>query len=162
MTGRDSQESDTDADDLAFDDTVERSFTCPLCGFVMVHETRPLTVAVGSVCLNCGDWTQQVADDDELLADAEALANLLAGDLLTGRQALAYLLREIVDADRQIAADAMESTPSNLDNLHRRASEKIDDARRVVDGLEALQTDDAVVVGESETAADGADGLTDS
>jgi transcriptional regulator len=47
----------------------------------------------------------------------------------------------VLGADRETAAEAMDSTASNVDNLHQRAREKIDDARRAVDELDRLQPD---------------------
>jgi transcriptional regulator len=82
-----------------------------------------------------------VADRAELVAAVEESAAALAGPVLTERQALAYLLREVMDADREVAAEAMDSTPSNVDNLQRRAVEKVTEAERVVEALEALQSD---------------------
>lgn len=104
----------------------------------MTHTVGVLQVSVQTVCLNCGDWTLQTADIDEGVETAEDLAGELSGPTLTERQALAYLLREGVGLDRKEAADRLESTPSNVDNLHRRATEKIDDARRVVGTLDAI------------------------
>lgn len=129
-------------DEFDFDRTVERGFTCTLCGFVMTHEVGLLRAEVESVCHNCGDWTTQIGDREELVAAAEEAADALAGPTLTERQALAYLLREVMDADREVAAEAMDSTPSNVDNLHRRAAEKVSDAGRVLDGLDALRPAD--------------------
>ena len=133
--------SDGDEGEEAFDfeRTVERGFTCTLCGFVMTHEVEFLRAEVESVCHNCGDWTTQVGDRAELVAAAGEAAAALAGPTLTERQALAYLLREVMDADREVAAEAMDSTPSNVDNLHRRAAEKVTDAERVLDGIDALR-----------------------
>ena len=141
-----------DADDL--DRTVERGFTCNLCGFVMTHEVGLLQAEVQGVCFNCGDWTNQVADRAELVAAAEEVAGVLAGPVLTERQALAYLLREVMDADREIAAGAMDSTPSNVDNLQRRAVEKVADAEHVVAALDALQSAEAVREASDESGAD--------
>jgi len=126
-------------DEFDFERTVERGFTCTLCGFVMTHEVGFLRAEVESVCHNCGDWTAQVGDRADLVAAAEEAAAALAGPTLTERQALAYLLREAMDADREVAAEAMDSTPSNVDNLHRRAAEKVTDAERVLDGVDALR-----------------------
>ncbi|MEF8977103.1 MAG: hypothetical protein V5A21_12825, partial [Halapricum sp.] len=75
----------------------------------------------------------------ELVAAAEEAAEALAGPILTERQALAYLLREVMEADRVVAAEAMDSTPSNVDDLQRRAAEKVADAEQVVEGLDALR-----------------------
>jgi len=117
----------------------ERSFTCTVCGYPMTHDAGRLQTEVGSVCHNCGDWTTQSADLAAVLQEVREVAESLAGEILTERQALAYLLREVVGIDRATAAEEMDSTPSNVDNLHRRATEKIDDARRLVDELAALR-----------------------
>lgn len=120
----------------------ERQFTCSVCGFPMVHGAGRLQVEIRSTCHNCGDWTLQVADVSAVIDDARTVAGRLAGEVLTERQALAYLLREVIGVDRGTAADAMDSTPSNVDNLHRRATEKIKDARRVVAELDGLGAGD--------------------
>ena len=136
---------DTDHDTGSGDDaspldrTVERLFTCSLCGFAMGHEVSLLRAEVQSVCYNCGEWTTQTARLDELVDVAETAAEELADGLLTKRQALAYLLRDVVGVERQATADAMDTTPSNVDNLQRRASEKVEHARDLVDGLAALE-----------------------
>lgn len=137
-----SVEEDTSDRESVCDRTVERAFTCQLCGFAMTHEVGLLRAEVESVCHNCGDWTKQVADRTELVAAAEEAAEALAGPILTERQALAYLLREVMEADRAVAAEAMDSTPSNVDNLQRRAAEKVADAEQVVEGLDALRAAD--------------------
>jgi len=133
-------ETETESGDDAapLDRTVERAFTCSVCGFAMTHEVPLLQVEVQSVCFNCGDWTNQTARLEELVDAAEAAAAELADGLLTERQALAYLLRDVVGVDRQATADAMDSTPSNVDNLQRRASEKVEQARTLVEGIDAL------------------------
>lgn len=132
-------EGDARDRESVFDRTVERAFTCQLCGFAMTYEVGLLRAEVESVCHNCGDWTKQVANRTELVAAAEEAAEALAGPILTERQALAYLLREVMEADRAIAAEAMNSTPSNVDNLQRRAAEKVVDAEQLVEGLDALR-----------------------
>lgn len=120
---------------------VERSFTCTVCGYGMTHSVGALRAQVQSTCHNCGDWTVQTADLAELVDTARTVAETLAGEVLTERQALAYLLREIVGVDRQPSAAAMDTTRSNVDNLHRRGREKVADARRIVDELGRLQAD---------------------
>ncbi|PSP27977.1 hypothetical protein BRC65_03535 [Halobacteriales archaeon QH_2_65_14] len=141
-------ESDTEPDEAgeggehSDDSTVERAFTCTFCGFPMTHEAAPLQAEVSSICHNCGDWTVQSADRGELFDAVHDAAGDLAGEVLTERQARAYLLREVLGSDRETAAEAMDSTASNVDNLHQRAKEKIDDARRVIDELDRLQPDE--------------------
>jgi hypothetical protein len=120
---------------------VARLFTCTVCGYASTHPAGPLRAERGATCLNCGNWTVQTADIGDLVETARDIADSLAGAILTERQALAYLLREQADVDRQAAAEAMETTPSNVDNLHRRGREKVTDARRLVDGLQTLQVD---------------------
>lgn len=120
----------------------ERSFTCTVCGYATTHRVGRLRVEVRATCPNCGDWTVQTADVGESIAAARDAAERLAGTTLTERQALAYLLREFVGLGRREAADAMETTPSNVDNLHRRGREKVADARRIVEELRVLGAGD--------------------
>ncbi len=132
--------STTQSDDAPSDlgDLVERDFTCTGCGYETVHEVPLLRGSVGATCVNCGDWTVGTADVRVLVDAAREAAETLAGETLTERQALAYLLRDVVGVSRDHAAEAMESSPSNVDNLQRRAREKLDDARRTVAGVDAL------------------------
>jgi len=132
--------STTDADDApaALADPVERGFTCTVCGYETVHEVPLLRGSVGATCVNCGDWTVQNAAEDALVDAAREAAATLVGETLTERQALAYLLRDVVGVSRDRAAAATDSSPSNVDNLQRRAREKLDDARRTVAGVDAL------------------------
>lgn len=134
-SSQDERESEWDAR------RVERSFTCTVCGYGMTHSVGPLRAEAQSTCHNCGDWTVQTADVQELVDAAHDVAEWLAGTILTERQGLAYLLREVVGVDRQMAAETMDTTPSNVDNLHRRGREKVADARRIVDELQTLQVD---------------------
>lgn len=117
----------------------DRAFTCVACGFSTIAEAQPLRYEVQSVCANCGDWTTQLADQDEVIEAAADIAAELDGPTLTERQALAYLLRDLVGMERQPTADVMDSTPSNVDNLQRKAAEKVEDAERVLDALDAIQ-----------------------
>ncbi len=55
------------------------------------------------------------------------------------RQARAYLLRTVVGVERQPTADVMASTPSNVDNLQRKAMEKFEDAHRVLDAVQTTE-----------------------
>jgi len=130
-------EREEDSSDIP--ESVERSFTCTLCGYAMVHEVPLLRAEVHGVCHNCGEWTAQQAGREDLAAAAREAATALAGPVLTERQALAYVLRELLDADRDIAAEVMDSSPSNVDNLERRGREKCTDAERVVDLLDHLR-----------------------
>ena len=104
----------------------------------MVHEVPLLEAEAQSICYDCGDWTTQTADLDVVVEAAETAVDGLADGLLTERQALAYLLREVAGLDRQTTAEAIDSTPSNVDNLQRHASEKVEEARDLVDTLETL------------------------
>lgn len=134
-------DSDSSLDDSGLAATgsrVERPFTCTVCGYGITHEAGELQATVSATCLNCGDWTVQTADVETLLDAARDVAERLSGTILTERQALAYLLRDVVGVGRQIAAEAMNTTPSNVDNLHRRGREKATDARRIVEELQAL------------------------
>lgn len=134
--------SDTSGDTQSVSEqSVARSFTCTVCGYASTHPVGPLRAERQASCLNCGNWTVQTADIGALVETARDIADSLAGAILTERQALAYLLRGQVGVDRQAAAEAMETTPSNVDNLHRRGREKVTDARRLVDGLQTLQVD---------------------
>ena len=117
----------------------ERAFTCVHCGFSTVAEAELLQYEFHSVCANCGDWTTKITDRDEVLEAAKEIAAEIEGPTLTDRQALAYLLRTVVGMERQSTADVMASTPSNVDNLQRKATEKLEDAERVLDALDAVQ-----------------------
>lgn len=107
----------------------------------MTHRVGRLQGEARATCLDCGDWTVQTAAPEELTDAVRDVAELLAGTILTERQAQAYLLREVVGVDRQAAAEAMDTTPSNVDNRHRRGREKVTDARRVVDELRRHRVD---------------------
>ncbi len=137
----DSSSDTTDDAQSVLEQSVARSFTCTACGYASTHPVGPFRAERGATCLNCGNWTVQTADIGDVVETARDIADSLAGAILTERQALAYLLREQVGVDRQAAAEAMETTPSNVDNLHRRGCEKVTDARRLVDGLRTLQVD---------------------
>ncbi|MFT4891823.1 MAG: hypothetical protein ACI9YT_002758 [Halobacteriales archaeon] len=145
MTGQGSGSgSDTPNDERdgeAEERYVERSFTCTGCGYATTHPVGRLQAEVRATCLHCADWTVQTADVDALIDTSRDVAERLSGAVLTERQALAYLLREVVGVDRQEAAAATDTTASNVDNLHRRGREKVADARRVVEELEALQAE---------------------
>lgn len=138
-TDPDSSSDENDSPDT--EQRVERSFTCNGCGYAMTHRIGQLRAEVQATCLNCGDWTVQTTSVEELIDTARDVAERLARTILTERQALAYLLRELVGVDRQVAAEAMNTTPSNVDNLHRRGREKVVDARRIDEELERLQAD---------------------
>lgn len=120
---------------------VERGFTCTNCGSAVVHDVPLLQAVRTETCLNCGEWTTHATDFTEFVETAREVSSEISGPILTERQALAYLLRERLDVNRQTTAEVMESTASNVDNLHRRAREKIDAARETVAALDALQSD---------------------
>lgn len=144
----DSDPSTDESDSALIEQRVGRSFTCSVCGYAMAHRTLRLRTEVHAICLNCGDWTVQTASVEELVDTARDVAERLAGTILTERQTLAYLLRELVGVDRQVAAEVMDTTPSNVDNLHRRGREKVIDARRIVEELTLLQADSGSITGE--------------
>jgi hypothetical protein len=124
--------------------TVERPYICTVCGYASTHEVSPLQATVQSTCANCADWTVQTASDDALVDAARTAAGALAGDVLTERQAFAYLLRDVVGVSRQTAAHVLDSSPSNVDNLQRKGREKLEEARRIVAGVDALTSGLAV------------------
>lgn len=138
---RDRDEGPGETPDAALEPR-ERAFTCVLCGFSTIVEAQPLQYEERSVCANCGDWTTQHAGQNEIIVAAEEIATILEGATLTERQALAYLLRTVVGMERQPTADVMDSTPSNVDNLQRKATEKREDAERVLDALDAVQPEE--------------------
>ena len=120
---------------------VERSFSCTGCGYATTHSVGRLQAEVRATCHHCADWTVQTAGVDALIDTARDLADRLSGEVLTERQALAYLIREVVGVGRQETAAAMDTTASNVDNLHRRGREKVADARRVVEELLTLRAE---------------------
>lgn len=137
--GEPSDPEPEDASDLSpFERRVERALTCTICGYVTVNEVAHLQAVLGAVCLNCGEWTVQLADTESVLHSAWAIAEHLSGTVLTERQALVYILRELLEMDRQSVADVIDTSPSNVDNLQRRSTEKVAEARRIVEGLDAL------------------------
>jgi len=115
--------------------TVERTFTCVACGFGATHEVPRLQSVLQATCVSCGDWTTQQAETEAVLTAVRGAVTELAGQIITERQALAYPAREVVGLDRQTTAEAMDTTPSNVDNLARRGGEKVTAARTVVDRL---------------------------
>ncbi|WP_257298383.1 hypothetical protein [Haloarchaeobius sp. FL176] len=117
---------------------VDREFTCTCCGYAISHEAPRLATDTQATCVNCGDWTVQTADTGIVVEEAREVAAAIAGPVLSERQALAVLLRDCVGFDRQAAADAMDSSASNVDNLQRRGREKVAAARQLVADLDAL------------------------
>jgi DNA-directed RNA polymerase specialized sigma24 family protein len=122
---------------------VDRRFTCTVCGYATTHEVARLSTDTNATCVNCGDWTVRTADTEAIIDDAREIADAVAGPVLSERQALAYLLRDHVGLTRQDAADAMDSSASNVDNLQRRGREKVAAARQLVADLDALASDGA-------------------
>lgn len=141
MENTDSDSSQEGRDSERVTQRLERSFSCTVCGYGMTLAAGRLRTTVQATCLNCGDWTVQTADVEELIDAARDVAEWFAGTILTERQSLAYLLRDRVGVDRQVAAEAMDTTPSNVDNLQRRGRKKVADARRIVEALQTLQAD---------------------
>lgn len=136
--GRDEANDTTAELDEEFE-PIERVFTCIACGFTTTREAPRLQSETQSVCANCGDWTTQLADQEVIVADGKDIAAALDGPTLTERQALASLLRDVVGLDRQSTADVIETSASNVDNLQRKAHEKLEDAQRVLDSIDAIQ-----------------------
>ena len=77
--------------------------------------------------MNGSDSKPRVAD--RVRADADRLATT---GILGERQALAYALREIHGVGRQEAADRMETSASNVDNLLRSGRARIGGAEEIV------------------------------
>lgn len=75
---------------------------------------------------------------------AEAAASTLAdlGDVLTERQATAWVLRDVEHVPRRDAADMMGVTVSSLDTTLSRARTNIREARAVLDAVDRLTDDD--------------------
>ncbi len=120
-------------------ESVERTYTCTVCGYGTRETVAPLQGTVQGTCVECGDWTVSTADPGALVEAARDVAATLSGPVLTERQALAYLLREAVDLGRTAAAEAMDTSASNVDNLQRRGAQKVAEAHRVLDTLTAAQ-----------------------
>lgn len=133
------EEHDQDQESDSVFEPTERAFTCVACGFSTTTDVPPLQYEVHSVCANCGDWTTQLADQDEVIETVKNIAASIEGPTITERQALAYLLRELLGMERQPTADVMETSPSNVDNLLRKAVEKLEDAERVLTTLDTIQ-----------------------
>lgn len=69
--------------------------------------------------------------------EADRLADL--GDVLTERQALAYVLRAVEGVPRQEAADMMGVAVSTLDTTYGRATRNLTDAAEVVEAVAELR-----------------------
>jgi DNA-directed RNA polymerase specialized sigma24 family protein len=77
--------------------------------------------------VNGSDSKPRVAD--RVRADADRLATT---GIVGERQALAYALREIHGVGRQEAADRMNTSASNVDNLLRSARARVGGAEEIV------------------------------
>lgn len=78
-------------------------------------------------------------DRDSLSERAQDLAADLAdADLLTDRQALAYAYRDVLGLDRRGTAAAMDCSANVVDKHLRAARTKVDQARRTIESLDAL------------------------
>lgn len=73
-------------------------------------------------------------------------------DLLTERQAQAYIMRDIVGTTRKDAADRMDVTPNVVDKHLRVARDKVGAARATIDALDDLQaiTDDLMTLDDGD------------
>jgi len=65
---------------------------------------------------------------------------LAAHDILTERQALVYVLRDVEGVPREVAADRIKSSKSNLDTLLVRARSNVDDAAATLSVLHGLDS----------------------
>jgi len=65
---------------------------------------------------------------------------LAAPGILTERQALAYVLRDVEGVPREEAADRLECSESNLDTLLGRARSNVDDAAATLSVLHGLDS----------------------
>lgn len=145
------QYADDSPDQLA--DPVARAFTCIECGYAVEREVPLLCAEISSVCVNCGDFAVHLASEDDLeTADQDTAAVLADVGPLTKRQAQAYVYRELMGVSRERTARAMETSKSNVDNLHRRARGKTEEAERFVAAIRDLRGDDG-----TDIASDGDD-----
>jgi DNA-binding CsgD family transcriptional regulator len=60
---------------------------------------------------------------------------------LTERQAIAFFNRRVANVSRQETAEALGTSPSNIDNLERSARQKIDNAYDLVKLAKAVNVD---------------------
>ena len=73
-----------------------------------------------------------VPSRDQRIENArEDAENLDPHGLLTEQQSLAYVLRSLYGFDRQETAEIMDTSPSNLDNIYRRAQQNVQAAATV-------------------------------
>lgn len=120
--------------------STSRLFTCIECGYAVEREVPLLRFDVSEVCAHCGEFAVHLADHAVLEAAGRDAAQILTEiGVLTERQALAYVYRELVGFAREETAVAMETSKSNVDNLHRRAREKVEQAERLLAVLCAFE-----------------------
>jgi transcriptional regulator len=67
--------------------------------------------------------------------------------MLTRRQAEAFHRRHIEGQDRTVAADKMDTSPSNIDNLERAARDKIRQATNLTSLVDSLDYDAELAIG---------------
>lgn len=94
------------------------------------------------------DLTPDVAPDEAgegVSQSVRSLAGRLAAPgILTERQALAYVLRDIEGVPRQETADRLGCSASNLDTLLGRARSNVDDAAATLSVLHGLDATPAL------------------
>jgi DNA-directed RNA polymerase specialized sigma24 family protein len=79
-----------------------------------------------------------------MLSVEEEIDALVTADLLTERQATAYVHREIEATPRQATAEMMGIEPSTLDNYAAAAKRKVQQAQETAEAVEKIryQADD--------------------
>jgi DNA-directed RNA polymerase specialized sigma24 family protein len=91
------------------------------------------------------DLTPDVAPDEAgegVSPSVRAAARRLSDPgLLTDRQALAYVLRDVEDVGRQEAADRLGCSTSNLDGLLGTARRKLERARHTLEEADDLRAE---------------------
>jgi len=98
-----------------------------------------------------GDDAPDVAADESVSPAVRGLARRLSDPgLVTDRQALAYVLRDVEGVSRPDAAERMGSSESNLDTLLARARRNLDQANSTLQVLHDLETTPAIARLESD------------
>jgi DNA-directed RNA polymerase specialized sigma24 family protein len=94
--------------------------------------------------MSVDERTDEVGED---VSDAvrELARRLAAHDVVTERQAVAYVLRDVQGVHRDEAADRMGCSVSNLDSLLGRARSNLDDAAATLSVLHGLDNTPALV-----------------